>query len=137
MPRNFFTDVTNVSEEESPPLYRHPLNLPAGSVRTVLVLLILLPFWVLLLAPERLGPVPDYLYGLLAMVLVYFAAHGSSIASRDQPQPGPWHLPGGTFRLLILASTVVIDMVLDCARCIGDVADRPHPVGQVPGGVSG
>ena len=27
------TDVTNVPEEESPPLYRHPLNLPAGRYR--------------------------------------------------------------------------------------------------------
>jgi len=67
------------------PLSRQPLNLPRGTVRAGLVLLIVLPFWVMLLSPTRLGPMPLYLYFLLGLVLVYVAAHGrSATEARDQ-----------------------------------------------------
>ncbi len=36
----------------------------------------------------------------------YFAAHGVTIATRDDPSPSPLYLPGGTVRLIIVAALV-------------------------------
>jgi hypothetical protein len=72
---------------------RQPLNLPAGSVRVSLVLLICLPFWVLMAVDPRPGPMPMYLYFLLSLVLVYFAWH------EDER---PWHMPWWFFPALIV-----------------------------------
>lgn len=91
----------------TPLLHRQPLNLPAGSVRAGLVLLILLPFWALLAIGERrLIPMPLYLYFLLGLVLVFFASHGASIAPKHAiDHPSPWYLPRGFFRVVILVVT--------------------------------
>jgi hypothetical protein len=88
-------------------LPRQPLNLPAGSVRASLVLLILLPFWALLAVGEqRLIPMPLYLYFLLGLVLVFFASHGASIGPRHVSyHPSPWYLPRGFFRIAIVVIT--------------------------------
>jgi hypothetical protein len=87
----------------SEPLYRHPLNLPRGTVRTSLVFLILLPFWVLLLSPERLVPMPLYLYFLLGLVLVFFASHGAH-ATEDSESDFSWL--GRAFLFLMLLGTI-------------------------------
>ncbi len=91
----------------TPLLYRQPLNLPAGSVRASLVLLILLPFWILLAVGEqRLIPMPLYLYFLLGLVLSFFAAHGATIAPKHAvDHPSPWYLPRGFFRIFIVVVT--------------------------------
>ena len=90
----------------TPLLHRQPLNLPAGSVRAGLVLLILLPFWVLLASGERLIPMPLYLYFLLGLVLAFFASHGASIAPKHAvDHPSPWYLPRGFFRVLVVVVT--------------------------------
>jgi hypothetical protein len=34
----------------------------------------------------------------------YFAAHGVTIATRDEEAPSPWYLPGGTVRVLIVVT---------------------------------
>lgn len=92
---------------DAPLLLRHPLNLPAGSVRASLVLLIVLPFWILLAVKDQLVPMPLYLYFLLGLVLVFFASHGGSIAPKHlEDHPSPWHLPRGFFRVLLIAITV-------------------------------
>src|SRR5207249_2205366 len=87
---------------------RHPLGLPAGSVRATIALLIVGLFWALLLIPaEKQIPIPLFLYFCSALILLFFFAHGKSIS----PAPGqkaPWGLPRGTFRFLIVAGTMAV-----------------------------
>lgn len=80
------------------PINRHPLGLPAGSVRALLALAITAMFWIYVVAVPT--PVPLYLYFLLALVPAFFAGHGVSIA---QSGPNPLYLPRGTIRGLLLA----------------------------------
>jgi hypothetical protein len=86
---------------------RHPLGLPAGSVRALISITIMVMFWGYLLWPSNptnpTDHIPHYLHFLMALVLVFFAAHGSSISPAGAHQPPPWHLPRGTFRTLITA----------------------------------
>jgi len=91
---------------------RHPLGLPAGSVRALLSMMILGLFWLLLVVPEQPGKnpihVPLAVYCLLALVFHFFGAHGSSIPPSSAGQPAPWHLPRGTFRLLMALGTAAV-----------------------------
>lgn len=85
---------------------RPPLGLPPGSIRGLLALQVTIIFWILLLVPaEKAVPIPLNLYFLLATVMIFFVAHGKSIARKDEPAPSPLWLPGGTLRFLILAGT--------------------------------
>jgi len=88
-------------------VHRPPLGLPPGSIRGLLAIQITLIFWMLLLAPDE-TKIPLNLYFLLALVMVFFVAHGKSIARRDEPTPSPLWLPGGTIRFLILAGTAAV-----------------------------
>jgi len=98
--------MAQIQPTDAPLLYRQPLNLPAGSVRSSLVLLIILPFWILLAVPERQIPMPLYLYFLLGLVLVFFASHGGTIAPKHATDhPSPWYLPRGFFRLALILIT--------------------------------
>lgn len=91
---------------EAEELTRHPLGLPAGSVRATLALIIAGLFWTLILIPnERNIPVPLFLYFCTATVLLFFFAHGKSI-SRQDGEPPPWGLPRGSIRFLIIAGTI-------------------------------
>jgi len=88
---------------------RHPLGLPAGSVRALLTIMVFGTFCTLLLMPpERRVDVPLYLYYLTFLILgSYFGARGSAPSDkRDLP---PLYLPRGSIRILIiLAFTGVI-----------------------------
>jgi len=86
---------------------RPPLGLPPGSIRGLLAIQIAASFWMLLLAPDD-KKVPLNLYFLLSLVMVFFVAHGKSIARRDEATPSPLWLPGGTLRFLILAGTAAV-----------------------------
>jgi uncharacterized membrane-anchored protein len=89
-------------------LTRHPLGLPAGSVRAVLALTITGLFWILLLIPEEKNiPVPLFLYFCTAMVLLFFFAHGKSISHQEGRSP-PWGLPRGTIRFVIIGGTIAV-----------------------------
>src|SRR5262249_7828786 len=93
----------------SPPIppvpIRHPLRLPAGSLRALLAMLIAGLFRLLLLLPaEKQMPIPLFLYFLAGMVLMFFVAHGNSISANGQPPP--WGLPRGTFRFLLIVGTI-------------------------------
>src|ERR687885_2390173 len=91
------------------PVYRHPLGVPAGSVRAALTLMIVILFWLLLLLPpDKTVSVPLSLYFLLGLVLLFFASHGSSIAEEGSAQASPWYLPRGTFRWLILLGSAAV-----------------------------
>jgi len=92
---------------------RHPLGLPAGSVRALLALSVLGLLWLMALRPlpgqsEPLGNVqlPTVFMDLqILMVLIlahYFAAHGHSIR-KDPSQRSPLGLPRGSVRFLLLA----------------------------------
>jgi hypothetical protein len=82
------------------PQIRYPLGLPQGSVRAILALMIAGLFWlVLVLAETQPVQVPLFLYFLSAMILVFFAAHGTSIGVRG---PSPLGLPRGVLRTALL-----------------------------------
>jgi hypothetical protein len=83
---------------------RHPLGLPAGSVRALLTLLIVGLVWTLMLVPrDEAAGIPLYLYYLLFLALGhFFAAHGHSIAGPQTGPASPLYLPGGTLRALIV-----------------------------------
>src|ERR1043165_5369714 len=91
------------------PVRRHALGLPAGSVRALHVLGIVGLVCAIILIPSKDPanpvPIPPYLVYLLFLMLGhYFAAHGVTIANRDDPSPSPLYLPGGLVRLLIVAA---------------------------------
>jgi hypothetical protein len=121
--------MAQIQPTDAPLLNRQPLNLPAGSVRSSLVLLIILPFWVLLAVPTREVPMPLYLYFLLGLVLVFFASHGGTIAPRHAADhPSPWHLPRGFFRLaLILVTAGLVGWRVYSDPSGTDLADRLTP----------
>jgi len=91
---------------------RPPLGLPPGSIRGLLALQITVIFWMFLLSSaehaEGHGRVPLNMYFLLSLVMVFFVAHGKSIARKGEPTPSPLWLPGGTLRFLILAGTAAV-----------------------------
>jgi hypothetical protein len=91
-----------------PPEYRYAYNLPRGSIRGGLVLMIMVPFWVLIAWPQRLMPMPLYIYFLLIWVFVFIASPFWSISSEEgsTDTPAPFHLPKYTFHFLIAVVTV-------------------------------
>lgn len=92
---------------ETHPAPSAPLGLPPGSVRGLLAIQITAIFLLLLVVPEeKVIPMPLNVYFLLSLVMVFFVAHGKTIHERSHPSPSPLYLPGGTLRLLILASVV-------------------------------
>ncbi len=85
---------------------RHALNLPAGSVRATHVLGIVALVCVILLVPAQTAvAIPPYLIYLLFLAVGhYFAAHGVTMATRDEQSPSPLYLPGGVVRVLIVVA---------------------------------
>lgn len=86
---------------------RHALNLPAGSIRATHVLGVVGLVCAMILIPprepDRVVAIPPYLIYLTFLLLGhFFAAHGVTIATRDDPAPSPLYLPGGVVRILIL-----------------------------------
>jgi hypothetical protein len=88
------------------PVRRHALGLPAGSIRAGLVLGVVALIGAIILIPSRgVVAIPPYLIYLLFMMLGhYFAAHGVTIATRDEPSPSPLYLPGGVVRFLVIVA---------------------------------
>lgn len=85
---------------------RHPLNMPAGSVRALLTLMVLGTVWALLLMPpEKELRVPPYLYYLTFLVIgSYFGTRSN--ASREPGERHPLFLPRGSIRLIIMAGFI-------------------------------
>jgi hypothetical protein len=97
------SDEVNVPVE---PYLRHPLGLPPGSVRSVLALMIAGLFWLLIAMPEgHEVPVPPFLYFLLALVMLFFGSHGSTIGRHLGDGRSPLGMPRGSIRGLILLGT--------------------------------
>lgn len=83
---------------------RHPLGLPAGSVRALLTFMVLGLIWALWLMPERKAvSVPLYLYYLMFLILgYYFAARGHAVDDAERRERHPLFLPRGSIRFLIV-----------------------------------
>jgi amino acid transporter len=93
------------------PVRRHALGLPAGSVRAAHVSGIVAIVCAIVLippkSPESVVAIPPYLVYLLFLMLGhYFASHGVTIATREDPSPSPLFLPGGVVRFLIVVALV-------------------------------
>jgi hypothetical protein len=86
------------------PAKRHALGLPAGSIRSILALLVVALVCSVMLLPGRQGDaIPPYLLYLLFLILGhFFAAMGSRHGQAEHPWP--LHLPPGLVRLLIIAA---------------------------------
>jgi hypothetical protein len=88
---------------------RHPLGLPAGSIRAILALGVLGLLWAIVLRYQY-GPTEDkmplaFVYLQMLMVLIvahFFAAHGSTIGPNVSDR-SPLGLPRGVVRFLLLA----------------------------------
>src|SRR5204862_7293650 len=79
---------------------RHALNLPAGSVRAIHVVGVVGLVCAILYLPKQ-PAIPPYLIYLLFLILGhFFASHGGTVATRDDPSPSPLYLPGGLVRIL-------------------------------------
>src|SRR5260370_19493783 len=91
-------------------LPRQPLGLPAGSVRALLTLMILVLIWALMLFPEEKEVrIPLYLYYLMFLILGhFFAAHGHSIAGPSTGPVSPLKLPRGTLRTFIILGFLAV-----------------------------
>src|SRR5258708_5449550 len=83
---------------------RHPLGLPAGSVRALLTFMVLGTVWTLLLMPaEKNVKVPLYLTYLMFLVLgSYFGARGAAPKIKGLQETPPLYLPRGSIRLVII-----------------------------------
>lgn len=90
----------------APPPFRNPLGIPAGSVRALLILMVLAMVWVLMLMPpEKHVSVPLYLYYLLFLTVgAYFSSRGKTPSQNGEAHP--LHLPRRSVRLLIIAGCV-------------------------------
>lgn len=85
----------------SPAFTRHPLGLPAGSVRALLAVIIAGLFGTLVALPgDRDVVIPLFLYFLMSLLLVFMSSHGNSIGGQDRPHP--FGMPRGTFRALVI-----------------------------------
>lgn len=94
-----------MSQEPEPVVSdRHPLGLPAGSIRAILVIGIVGGFLLCISGPQFIQ-VPLYLYFLLFGVFLFFASHGRTIAAGGH---SPLFLPAGTLRFLIIGSIIGI-----------------------------
>jgi hypothetical protein len=82
---------------------RHPLGLPAGSVRALLAFMVFGIIWAMLLLPEEQAvPIPLYVYYLMFLILGHYFAvrsHPSVAGVREHP---PLYLPRGSLRLLMI-----------------------------------
>jgi hypothetical protein len=87
-----------------PRYYRHPLGLPAGSVRALLTFMVLGTVWTLLLMPPEKGvKVPLYLTYLMFLVIgSYFGARSAAPKGKGVQESSPLYLPRGSIRFLII-----------------------------------
>jgi hypothetical protein len=84
--------------------HRHPLNLPPGSVRALLALMISGLFAVLVALPaDRVVELPLFLYPLLSLLLVFAVTHRGHDTNQATR---PFGLPRGLFRFVIVAGII-------------------------------
>jgi hypothetical protein len=90
---------------------RHALGLPSGSVRALLAILVFATTWGLLVVrPSQ--EVPDYLRDLLFIIMGHYFATRHREARAEEDEPAPLFLPRGSVRLLLVAGSVAVAVVL-------------------------
>ncbi len=114
------TDPRGVVLVPTLPAPRHAFGWPPGSIRAILVLIVVtLVCAVMLMTRDRNGnpiPIPPYLLYLLFFAVGYYFAvrgHGKEVHRHEPP---PLWLPAGSIRLLImaaLAATVIWKLYSD------------------------
>ena len=89
----------------------HALGLPSGSIRALLAILIFATVWCsILVQPTR--EIPDYLGDLLFIIMGHYFAARRRAAEEPEPGPPPLFLPRGSVRLLLLAGSVLVAVLL-------------------------
>jgi hypothetical protein len=106
----------------APPIRRHALGLPAGSVRAILALAVLGLLWAVALyhkpgekvsvADRHLPTIMISLQVLMVMMLThFFTAHGKTIG-RHISTASPLGLPGGSIRFVLAAGYIGLCVLL-------------------------
>jgi hypothetical protein len=104
-------DLLGPEPASRPPVRRHALGLPAGSVRALLALLVLGLLWAIVLLYKPLEDdltknVPllfVQLQYLMVLILAhFFTAHGNSIGTPEVDTRSPLGLPRGSIRLILI-----------------------------------
>jgi hypothetical protein len=93
----------------------HALGLPAGSIRALLAVMVFATVWgLLLINPSR--EVPDYLSDLMFVIMGhYFASRKRGTVAEglgEEPGPPPLFLPRGSVRLLLVAGSAAVAVML-------------------------
>lgn len=105
-----------------PPEDRHPLGLPAGSIRAILSLGIAGAFLLYLSHPKS-DHVPLYLQLMTFALFLFFASHGRTIGVSGR---SPLFLPAGSLRFLLVA--VILGVVgWQCYVDLPGVINRLKP----------
>lgn len=119
--------MSSAASPSLPPVYRHPLGLPAGSVRAILSLLIVGQVCLFLVLPPDLGrPLPLYLHAQMLMVMLYFVARGRERQPGEPRQPAPLYLPRFFIRSLLLLGLAAV-VAWQLYENPGRVYDRLKP----------
>jgi hypothetical protein len=89
----------------------HALGLPAGSIRALLAILVFATVWALLLIRPS-EEIPNYLGDLLFIIMGHYFAARRRVAEDQDPGPPPLYLPRGSVRLLLIAGSIAVAVLL-------------------------
>jgi len=90
-----------MSTATRPPVKRHALGMPAGSVRSILALLVVTLVCAVMLMPGRKELLPPYLLYLMFLILGHFFA---ALGHHDPEQHAPLYIPRTLVRLAIIGA---------------------------------
>lgn len=105
----------------------HALGLPAGSVRAVLAILIFGTTWGLLVVRPN-QEVPDYIRDLLFIIMGHYFAVRRRSGPAEEPGPPPLYLPRGSVRLLLVAGSAAVAVLLFRRGRLTALDDNPGAV---------
>src|SRR3954451_10441909 len=102
----------------------HALGLPSGSVRALMAILIFGTTWgLLVLRPSE--EVPVYLRDLLFVIMGHYFASRHRADQGTEPGPGPLYLPRGSVRLVLVAGTLGVALVLFRGGQLTEIRENP------------
>jgi hypothetical protein len=105
----------------------HALGLPAGSVRAVLAVLIFGTTWGLLVVRPN-QEVPDFIRDLLFIIMGHYFAVRRRSGPAEDPGPPPLYLPRGSVRLLLVAGSAAVAVLLFQRGRLTALDDNPGVV---------